>query len=152
MSKKIFLPLLFLITVLSCDYSPVYLKNDNTKLNINILEMDGDSEINNIIAKEIKQIASDTSSKKINVKIRTNFVKTILAKNTRGTPTDFELKAMSNFNVTNKNKEQNFSIEEKFKYKKMSNSYEQNNYENTLKKNIASSITQKLILRLTIIE
>ena len=152
MSKKIFLPLLFLITVLSCDYSPVYLKNDNTKLNINILEMDGDSEINNIIAKEIKQIASDTSSKKIDVKIRTNFVKTILAKNTRGTPTDFELKAMSNFKVIDKDKEQNFSIEEKFKYKKMSNSYEQNNYENTLKKNIASSITQKLILRLTIIE
>ena len=152
MLKKILLPILFLIIVNNCDYSPVYQKNDNTKLNINILEMDGDSEINNIIAKEIKQIASDTSSKKINVKIRTNFVKTILAKNTRGTPTDFELKAMSNFNVTNKNKEQNFSIEEKFKYKKMSNSYEQNNYENTLKKNIASSITQKLILRLTIIE
>jgi len=34
----------------------------------------------------------------------------------------------------------------------MTNSYEQNNYEKTIKKNIASSITRKLILRLTIVE
>ena len=43
-------------------------------------------------------------------------------------------------------------IEEKFNYKKMSNSYEQNNYEKTIKKNLGSSITRKLILRLNIAE
>jgi hypothetical protein len=152
MLKKKLLPLLFLIIVANCDYSPVYVKGEGSKLNIDIIKINGDSEINDIIAKEISQIANNNYAKKINVKINTNFVKIILARNTKGTPTDYELKAISSFKITNSDKEQNFVIEEKFNYKKMTNSYEQNNYEKTIKKNIASSITRKLILRLTIVE
>jgi hypothetical protein len=152
MLKKILLPLLFLIIVNNCDYSPVYLKGENTKLNINIIEAKGDTEVNKVIKNEISEIANNDYSKVINIKINTNYVRTILARNTKGTPTDFELKATSRFELTNLDKEQNFTIEEKFNYKKMSNSYEQNNYEKTIKKNLASSITRKLILRLNIIE
>jgi len=152
MLKKILLPLLFLIIVNNCDYSPVYLKGENTKLNINIIEAKGDAEINKVIENEISEIANNDYSKVINIKINTNYIRTTLARNTKGTPTDFELKATSRFEVTNPNKEQNFTIEEKFNYKKMSNSYEQSNYEKTLKKNLASSITRKLILRLNITE
>jgi hypothetical protein len=152
MLKKILLPLLFLIIVNNCDYSPVYLKGENTKLNINIIEVEGDTEINKVITNEISEIANNSYAKVINIKINTNYIRTTLARNTKGTPTDFELKATSRFEVTNPNKEQNFTIEEKFNYKKMSNSYEQSNYEKTLKKNLASSITRKLILRLNITE
>ena len=152
MLKKILLPLLFLIIVNNCDYSPVYLKSENTKLNLNIIEVKGDTEINKIITKEISEIANNSYSKKINIKINTNYIRTVLARNTKGTATDFELKATSRFEVTNPDKEQNFTIEEKFNYKKMSNSYEQSNYEKNLKKNLASSITRKLILRLKITE
>ena len=42
MFKKILLHLLFLILVTNCDYSPVYLKSENSKLNINIIEIKGD--------------------------------------------------------------------------------------------------------------
>jgi hypothetical protein len=152
MLKKILLPILFLIIVNNCDYSPVYLKSENSKLNINITEVKGDTEINRVVANEINEVANNSYSKKINLKINTNFTRTVLARNTKGTATDFELKAISRFEVTNPNKEQNFTIEEKFNYKKMSNSYEQSNYEKTLKKNLASSITRKLILRLNITE
>ena len=58
----------------------------------------------------------------------------------------------SRFELTNLDKAKNFTIEEKFNYKKMSNNYEQNNYEKTIKKNLASLITRKLILRLKIAE
>ena len=152
MFKKILLHLLFLIIVTNCDYTPVYLNDESSKLNINIINFDGDSEINEAIIKEINQIANSNYSKKIDVKINTNFVKTILAKNAEGIPTDFELKAISNFKITRSDKGQNFTIEEKFNYKKMSNNYEQNNYEKTIKKNLASLITRKLILRLKIAE
>ena len=152
MLKKILLPLLFLIIVNNCDYSPVYLKGQNTKLNINIIEAKGDAEINKEIENEISGIANNDYSKVINIKINTNYVRTILARNSKGTPTDFELKATSRFELTNLDKAQNFTIEEKFNYKKMSNSYEQSNYEKNIKKNLASSITRKLILRLNIIE
>ena len=152
MLKKILLPFIILIIVNNCDYSQVYLKSENTKLNINIIEAKGDTEINKVIDNEISEIANNNYSKVINIKINTNYVRTILARNTKGTPTDFELKATSRFEVTNLDKEQNFTIEERFNYKKMSNNYEQNNYEKTIKKNLASSITRKLILRLNIIE
>lgn len=152
MFKKILLPLLFLITINNCDYTPVYLEGKNTKLNINIIEINGDAEINKVITNEINEIANNKYAKKIDVKINTNFIKTILARNTKGTAIDFELKATSSFKVMNLDKEQNFNIEEKFNYKKMSNSYEQNNYEKTIKNNLASSITRKLILRLNIAE
>jgi hypothetical protein len=152
MLKKILLPLLFLIIVNNCDYSPVYLNGENTKLNINIIETKGDSEINKVINNEISKIANNNYSKVINIKINTNYVRTVLARNTKGTPTDFELKATSRFELTNLDKEQNFTIEEKLNYKKMSNSYEQSNYEKNIKKNLASSITRKLILRLNITE
>ena len=152
MLKKILLPLLFLIIVNNCDYSPVYLKGENTKLNINIIEAKGDAEINKVIENEISEIANNDYSKVINIKINTNYVRTILARNSKGTPTDFELKATSRFELTNLDKAQNFTIEEKFNYKKMSNSYEQSNYEKNIKKNLASSITRKLILRLNITE
>jgi hypothetical protein len=152
MLKKILLPFLFLIILNNCDYSPVYLEGKNTKLNINVIEVNGDAEINKVIANEIKEIANNKYAKKIDLKINTNFIKTILARNTKGIATNFELKATSSFKVTSLDKEQNFNIEEKFNYKKMSNSYEQNNYEKTIKKNLASSITRKLILRLNITE
>ena len=152
MLKKILLPLLFLIIVNNCDYSPVYLKSENSKLNINIIEIKGDTEINKVIANEISEIANNSYSKKIDIKINTNYVRTVLAKNTKGTATDFQLKATSRFELTNLGKAKNFTIEEKFNYKKMSNNYEQNNYEKTIKKNLASLITRKLILRLKIAE
>jgi hypothetical protein len=152
MLKKILLPLLFLIIVNNCDYSPVYLKGENTRLNINIIEVKGDTEINKVIANEINGIANNSYAEIINIKINTNYIRTTLARNTKGTPTDFELKATSRFEVTNLDKKQNFTIEEKFNYKKMSNNYEQNNYEKTIKKNLASLITRKLILRLKIAE
>ena len=110
------------------------------------------SEINKVITKEISEIANNSYSKKIDIKINTNYVRTVLAKNTKGTATDFQLKATSRFELTNLDKAKNFTIEEKFNYKKMSNNYEQNNYEKTIKKNLASLITRKLILRLKIAE
>ena len=105
-----------------------------------------------MIANEINGIANNSYAEIINIKINTNYIRTTLARNTKGTPTDFELKATSRFEVTNLDKKKNFTIEEKFNYKKMSNSYEQSNYEKTIKKNLASSITRKLILRLNITE
>ena len=92
MLKKILLPLLFLIIVNNCDYSPVYLKGENTKLNINIIEVEGDTEINKVITNEISEIANNSYAKVIDIKINTSYIRTTLARNTKGTPTDSEHK------------------------------------------------------------
>ena len=152
MKKKILIILFFSLLISNWEYSPVYLKNENLNFNINITETFGDNEINKNIVKELKRQSKKNYLKEFNIKINTSFSRNILARNTKGTATDLELKATSLFTIKIKDKEQSLTIEEKLKYKKLSNNYEQNNYEKTVKKNIASSIVRKLILRLTILD
>ena len=130
--------------ITNCDYKPVYLDNRETNLDISILNKSGDGEINNYIFKKLKQKSKNNSSKKFNLNLNSNFQKIIIAKNSKGTATDFEIKIKVDFEIEYINKKQNFSIQEKIKYKKMNNSYEQNNYEKLIKKNLTTSITNKL--------
>lgn len=148
MLKKIFLLIFFSILITNCNYSPVYVKNENFKYSININEIIGDNEINKYIIKDLNQQSKTEAKNNFDIKINTTFTKKILAKDSKGTPTDFELKAKSIFLIKYNNSNQVFNIEEKLNYKKLSNNYEQSNYEKTIKKNIASSIARKLILRL----
>ena len=151
MIKKILLLLLFSLLINNCDYSPVYVKNEKFKYNINITEITGDSEINKYIIKNLNQQSTINSINNFDIRINTNFSKKILARDSKGTTTNLELKAKSLFTIKNKNTEQAFNIEEKLNYKKLSNNYEQSNYEKTIKKNIALSIARKLVLRLAIL-
>jgi uncharacterized protein involved in exopolysaccharide biosynthesis len=151
MFKKKFLLIFLTIFVANCNYSPVYLKNENFKYKLNITEIIGDNEINKYIVKDLNQQSKINSKNNFDIQINTIFTKKILAKNSKGTPTDFELKAKSVFVIRYNNNEKTLNIEEKLNYKKISNNYEQSNYEKTIKKNIASSIARKLVLRLAIL-
>ena len=150
MFKKIFL-LFLTILVTNCNYSPVYVKNENFRYKLNITEIIGDNEINKYIVRDLKQQSKNESKNNFDININTVFTKKILAKNSKGTPTDFELKAKSAFEIEYNGNKKTINIEEKLNYKKISNNYEQSNYEKTIKKNIASSIARKLVLRLAIL-
>ena len=141
----------FSLTITNCDYSPIYLKNQSLDYNINIISTSGDVDINETITKNLKKQSKKDSLKKFDIKINSNFSKNIISKNIKGAATDFELKIVSLFIVKSNNKEQAITIEEKLNYKKLATNYQQNNYETTVKKNIASSIARKLILRLAIL-
>ena len=78
------------------------------------------------------------------------YEKNILAKNTTGTVTDYQVKAITTFIIEQRKEEKSFTVNEKFNYQKMSDKYEERNYEKNIKKNLAKSISQKLILRLSI--
>ena len=151
MRKKIFFLLFFSILITNCDYSPIYIKDKNFKYNVKIIEVLGDNEINKFIIKDLEQQANKDSKNIFDIKINTSYSKRVLARNTKGTSTDIELKANATIIIKYNDTEQTVSIEEKLNYKKLSNNYEQSNYEKTVKKNIASSIARKLSLRLAIL-
>ena len=151
MLKKILLLVILSTIISNCDYSPIYVKNKNFNFDFSVIEITGDNIINNFLVKDLDQQSNNDSTNKFDLKINTSFTKRVLARNSKGISTDFELKANSSFFVKYNNTEETFSIEEKFNYKKLSNNYEQNNYEKTIKKNIASSIARKLILRLAVL-
>ena len=146
MLKKITTFLIFIIFIYGCDYTPIYYDKKNS-VEIKIISITGDAEINDYLSKELKR-KSKSSSKKIDVKINTNFTKRILAKDTKSFATDYELKVVGNFELNNNDTSQLFTISENFRYKNLNNNYEQNNYEEMIKRNLTKTIVSKLILRI----
>ena len=54
------------------------------------------------------------------------------------------------FTIKKDNNNESFLVNEKFNFQKMSDKYEEKKYERNIKKNLANSISQKLILRLAV--
>ena len=152
MLKKIFFIILSLNLLNHCDYKPVYSKQNNINHKIVVEGFNGDKDINNLIVNNLKRISKESSKSNININFNTVYTKKILAKNNKGTITDYQSNVETTFIITKKNSTENFVVEEKFNFQKMADKYEEKNYERDIKKNFASSISQKLVLRLAIIE
>ena len=152
MLKKIFFIILSLNLLNHCDYKPVYSKQNNINHKIVVEGFNGDKDINNLIVNNLKRISKESSKSNININFNTVYTKKILAKNNKGTITDYQSNVETTFIITKKNSTENFVVEEKFNFQKMADKYEEKNYERDIKKNFASSISQKLILRLAITE
>ena len=82
------------------------------------------------------------------MKINSTFSKEIVSKDTKGSPTEYTLIANVNFEINKLGKEFQISFTEKQNIKNISDLFEQKNYENTIKRNFASSIVKKLNLEL----
>ena len=133
-----------------CDYKPVYSQQNKVDYKIVITSFTGDKEINNLISSILKRNSKINSNKILNISFDTKYMKDILARNTAGTITDYQANVITEFTIEKENNSENFSVNEKFNFQKMTDKYEEKNYEQTIKKNLADSISQKLILRLAV--
>tara|TARA_B100000989_G_C19226984_1_gene338276 strand:+ start:98 stop:556 length:459 start_codon:yes stop_codon:yes gene_type:complete len=152
MLKKIFFIILSLNFLNHCDYKPIYSSKNKVDYKIVIINFSGDKDINNSIATNLKRNSQDVSDKVINVSYVTNYAKKVLAKNSAGSITDYQAEVITVFTIENENNSENFSINEKFNFQKMTDKYEEKKYELNIKRNIASSISQRLILKLAVIK
>ena len=144
--KKIFI--LFVILIIPhCGFSPVYQSNQ-INYQINIDKIEGDKIINNKIKSEIERISNKNVQKIFNIQINTKYEKIVAAKDSKGSITDYLLIASATFIISDNNKKETIMFQEKQNIKNNSNFVEQRNYENTIKKNFASSFVKKLNLDL----
>ena len=150
MLKKISFIILLLNLLNHCDYKPVYSQQNKVDYKIVITSFTGDKEINNLISSILKRNSKINSNKILNISFDTKYMKNVLARNTTGTITDYQANVITKFTIEKENNSENFSVNEKFNFQKMTDKYEEKNYEQTIKKNLASSISQKLILRLAL--
>jgi len=150
MLKKIFFIILSLNFLNHCDYKPVYSNQSKVDYKIVIISFSGDKDINNQIVTILKRNSKEVSDEIINIVIDTKYTKNVLAKNSAGSITDYQAYVMTTFLIEKENDSKSFSVSEKFNFKKMTDKYEEKNYEQTIKKNLANSISQKLILRLAL--
>ena len=140
--------IIFLIFLSNCGYSSVYKDSKSNDIFMNIVSMQGDKLINNLIKNQLKLYSNVSSQNIYNINISTNFQKITLAKNSSGAATNYQLTANSNFEVNFKGESFDFSFKESLDIKNFSDTFEQNNYENTIKTNFASSLREKLIIKL----
>ena len=150
MLKKIFFTIIILNLLSHCEYKPVFSNQNKVNYKIIVTSVAGDKEINNFIATMIKRNSEESSNKILNVSFDTKYTKNILAKNAAGRITDYQVNVITKFTIQKENDSENFSINEKFNFKKMTDMYEEKNYERTIRKNLANSISQKLILKLAV--
>ena len=148
MLKKIFLIIISFNLLTHCEYKPVYLNQNNVDYKIIITSFNGDKFINNLVAENLKKNSKDQSNEIIDVSFDTEYTKNVLAKNSIGTITDYQSNVIATFVLKKGENIERFVVNEKFNFQKMADKYEERNYERTIKKNIATSISQKLILKL----
>ncbi len=145
--KNIFL-ISFLLLLYSCGYTSVYKNQKSQNFQINIMEMTGDNEINNLIKNELKFYSNRVSENRYDIFINSKYKKVIVSKNSAGVATDYKLLVDTEINVYASGKNNILRFSENFNIKSNSNSYEQNNYERNIKKNFASSIRDKFIIKI----
>jgi hypothetical protein len=147
MQKKLFFIFSFLIFLSSCGFTPMYSTKNKKKINIEVLNYKGDSQINSRILSRLK-IHNDASSELYKITITTDYIKTDLSKNLSGETQSYQIKAIAKFEVIGNEFTKNFNIVEDFTMKNFEDDFEEMNYEKKIKNNIGTSIYQKLIIQL----
>ena len=152
MFKKILMLVCVFNFLSSCEYKPIYSVSNKSNYRIIITDFSGDKKLNKYIVENLKRNSQKNSDKIISIKINSKYSREILAKNTLGSTTDYQARAVTEFEINRNEITEKLVVDEKFNYQKISDSYEEKSYEQTIKSNLASSISQKLILRLSVTE
>jgi hypothetical protein len=154
MQKKIFTLLLFLL-LSSCGYEAIYSKKNYTNYNffISKLSFVGDRDINLRMKERLNNYTLNEKNKNFALKVSNSSTKEIAAKNTLGDAVTFKNTIATNIEVSmNGGLKNSFVIVESFIYNNNSNRFNLKKYEKKIKSNLAETITDKLILRLSNIQ
>jgi len=152
MFKKVLILVFILNFLSSCEYKPIYSSSNKSNYHIIITDFSGDKKLNKFIIENLRRNNKKNSVEIINIKINSEYSREILAKNTLGSTTDYQARAVTKFEINKNEIIEELIVDEKFNYQKISDSYEEKSYEQTIKRNLAFSISQKLILRLSILK
>ena len=154
MQKKIF-TLLLLLFLSSCGYEAIYSKKNSKNYNFFISELSfiGDRNINLRMKEKLNNYTLNKKNKNFALKIFNSSTKEIAAKNTLGDAVTFKNTISTNIEVSiNGEFKNSFVIVESFIYNNNSNRFNLKRYEKEIKNNLAETITDKLILKLSKIQ
>ena len=150
--KKIIFNIFIVFFLSNCGFSPIYLQEKNVNYNVQIGNVEGDRYINSIIVSQLNRNNNDASINKINININTEYKKTINSKNATGAAASYELISITLLDITKNNITEKLEITKKFIMDKNDNSFDQDNYEKTIKETFASSIVEQLRYKINSLE
>ena len=137
-----------LIFLCSCGYTSIYKNQKSQDFQINIIEMVGDNEFNNLFRNELKLYSKTDSNKKYDILINSKYQKIIVSKNSSGVATDYKILVNTTININLNKETKKLEFNESINIKNNSNSFEQNRYERNIKRNFASSIREKFLIKI----
>ena len=145
---KTIILILFLLFLYSCGYTSVYKNQKSQDFQINIIEMVGDNEFNNLFRNELRLYSKTDSNKKYDILINSKYQKIIVSKNSSGVATDYKILVNTKININLNKETKKLEFNESINIKNNSNSFEQNRYERNIKRNFASSIREKFLIKI----
>ena len=137
-----------LIVLTGCGFTPMYSKKNNNNFSIEQINFSGERELNNFLKIGLTRYKS-SSDKKFFIDVESEFSKIILTKDKTGKATNYELIANVTFNIESIKK---IEYSEKKIIENLNDNFEQTKKERSVKQIFATSIINKLINQLSIIQ
>ena len=154
MFKKILLFIFTISMLLQCGYSPMYSsKNGEMKnISINQISFSGDKTINNFLKTNFSKYQKIDNGKTFDLEIETKFYKETLSKDKTAKTTDYKLFSTAIIEVSLSGKFiKNLIISEEKNMSNISDKFEEQKYQRNIKNNFASSISNKIIIELSLL-
>jgi len=147
MIKK-FTIVIALIILTGCGFTPMHSKKNNNNFSIEQINFSGERELNNFLRIGLTRYKS-SSDKKFFIDVESEFSKIILTKDKTGKATNYELIANVTFKLKSNKK---IEFAERKIIKNLNDNFEQTKQERSVKQIFATSMINKLINQLSIIQ
>ena len=146
--KTVFIILLFFL-LQNCGYTPIYKNVKNLDYKLNIVNISGNYDINNLITTYVQRYSNQSDAKNLNLNIKTEYVRNVLSKNKEGKITNYLIKSRIEFILVDSENIKNFVFEDEIRAANSDNQFEFKKYENTIKSNFVDSAMEQLILKIS---
>ena len=149
--KKLIPIFLIIILLNNCGYTPRYAVNKNINFTIDLIEFTGDREFNNFLKSKLIRYKKNKNSNKKNYKLNLNteYKKNIKSRDSTGSAEKYELVIIVNAIIQSELIEpKKLIFEEKFIMDKFEDTFEEENYEKTIKENFSDLILDRIIFYL----
>jgi len=149
MLKKLLPVIIVLFLSTSCGFEPKYKGFDGVNFILKLQNASGDRELNNAIKSQLSRYDNGKNDYNIiKLDLDSKFEKISISKNSKGEITRYNLRAEVSLKITSDEKERDVFFIEEFKIDKISDTVEEKNYIQIIKKDFAQSIVRRLILDL----
>ena len=148
MYKNLLLLLISFFLLNNCGYSPIYSKNIDQKLNIELVDFSGDREINNSIKFNLKRYNYQDNESKFFIETNSEYTKSTETKNLAGDTIAYNLSSSVTFTVLYGKDKKIFKFNEKSTLKNIASQIDEDIYETNIKKNFGELFSNRLIMQL----
>ena len=152
MRKKIILLIILFKFISSCGFTPLYSNKTNVNFSIVSIDFEGDRLTNNFLKNELTKYQNNKYEKKFQIKVKTSYKKINILKDKTANISNYELSVVSLFQIISNEKTiKELKINEKKIIDNIDDDFEEQKRERIAKQNFASSMSNKLLTELSIL-